>query len=248
MPVWRGWCDGCGGYAAAAGAQYAASGGVGVNELPNTKVLAQALGQLIFANGGSMLPQETIRPLADIFYLSEELRTSRKASDERPVWDNRVHWARLALANEGLIEKRIRGRWELTERGIELFEAKKSGVFATIPNSVIDDLDQEPPGNVSPYRKQFVGSLFSRDIHIRNEVLKRANGKCEHCGERGFEKSDGSFYLEAHHIISLAKQGPDTLENVIALCPNHHREAHFSKGWEQLETEFKTKLAKLRGK
>ena len=195
-----------------------------------------------------MLPQDTIGPLADRFDLSEELRFSRKASDQRLLWDNRVHWARLDLANEGLIKKHIRGRWELTEDGMKLFETRKSEDFSIAPNSAINDFNQEPLGNEFPNRTTFVGSSFSRDNRVRNKVLKRANGKCEHCGERGFKKPDGAYYLETHHIISLAEQGPDTLDNVIALCPNHHREAHFGEDWEQLEEKFKAKLAKLRGK
>lgn len=195
-----------------------------------------------------MLPHETIEPLADRFKLSQALRSARKASDGRLIWDNRVHWARLSLANKGIITKHIRGRWALTEDGMNLFEFRKSGDFSIIPNNAIDDLDQEPSGNEFPDRKRFVGSLFSRDNRVRNEVLKRSTGKCEHCSALGFKKQDGSHYLETHHIISLAEQGPDTLDNVIALCPNHHREAHFGEDWEKLEAELIIKLAKLRGK
>jgi Mrr N-terminal domain/HNH endonuclease len=219
-----------------------------VNELPTTKDLEQALGHLIFANGSSMLPHETIGPLADRFRLSQELRSARKTSDGRLIWDNRVHWARLSLANKGIIAKHIRGRWALTDDGMNLFEFRKSGDFLITANNAIDDLNQEPSGNEFPDRKRFIGSSFSRDSRVRNEVLKRSNGNCEYCSVRGFTKPDGSHYLETHHIISLAEQGPDTLDNVIALCPNHHREAHFGEGWEQLEAEFKIKLAKLRGK
>jgi 5-methylcytosine-specific restriction enzyme A len=114
--------------------------------------------------------------------------------------------------------------------------------------SAINDLDADQIGNATHARLEYYGTFFVRDQQVRKNVIKRAKGRCEHCGELGFRKADGSHYIEAHHIISLAKQGPDTLENVIAVCPNHHREAHFGEGWEQLETEFKAKLAKLRGK
>jgi 5-methylcytosine-specific restriction protein A len=121
----------------------------------------------------------------------------------------------------------------------------------SVPNSMslsaIDDLDADQIGNAAPKRIAFSGSFFVRDDKVRQMVIKRAKGKCEFCGALGFKKPDGTFYVEAHHIISLAKQGPDTLDNVIALCSNHHREAHFGEGWEQLETELKVKLAKSRG-
>ena len=118
----------------------------------------------------------------------------------------------------------------------------------TTLGSAIDDIEQPSIGNEQPGRAKYAASYYLRDEKVRKAVLARANGRCEHCGTIGFGKPDGSFYVEAHHIISLAKQGPDTLENVIALCANHHREAHFGKEWEQLEAEFKAKLAKLRGK
>ncbi|WP_407646473.1 HNH endonuclease [Henriciella aquimarina] len=37
----------------------------------------------------------------------------------------------------------------------------------------------------------------------------------------------GALYLETHHIQPLAEGGADTLTNVIALCPNDHRKAHY---------------------
>lgn len=33
-------------------------------------------------------------------------------------------------------------------------------------------------------------------------------------------------YLECHHIIWLSQNGADTLDNIVALCPNCHRKMH----------------------
>lgn len=40
------------------------------------------------------------------------------------------------------------------------------------------------------------------------------------------EMKDGKRYAEAHHIIPLGgvHKGPDTLSNILILCPNHHAE------------------------
>jgi 5-methylcytosine-specific restriction protein A len=59
-----------------------------------------------------------------------------------------------------------------------------------------------------------------------------------------------SFYITATgprqealvNIISLADQGPDTVQNVIALCPEHHREAHYGARRYEMETEMIEKL------
>ena len=34
------------------------------------------------------------------------------------------------------------------------------------------------------------------------------------------------IYLETHHIVPLSEDGSDIVQNVAALCANHHREAH----------------------
>jgi 5-methylcytosine-specific restriction protein A len=70
------------------------------------------------------------------------------------------------------------------------------------------------------------GHVFVRNPDVRRRVLQRAKGKCEWCAEPGFIMADGRVYLETHHVIPLAERGSDTEGNVVALCPNHHREAH----------------------
>jgi 5-methylcytosine-specific restriction enzyme A len=77
-----------------------------------------------------------------------------------------------------------------------------------------------------------------RDPAVRNNVKRRANGHCEYCGKSGFVDAAGEAYLECHHIIALANQGHDQMWNVIALCPDHHREAHFGRLAEELERKM----------
>jgi 5-methylcytosine-specific restriction protein A len=89
-----------------------------------------------------------------------------------------------------------------------------------------------------PDRATSVVNYFKRNQKVRKEVLKRAKGKCEFCKIDGFELPNGKLFLETHHIIFLAKEGADRTSNVIALCPNHHRESHFGKNAENLEKEF----------
>ena len=56
-------------------------------------------------------------------------------------------------------------------------------------------------------------------------------------------KPDGSLYLESHHVIALANDGADRPTNVIALCPDDHREAHFGRRSEELERRMVATLA-----
>lgn len=94
-------------------------------------------------------------------------------------------------------------------------------------------------------RKDATSQVFERSAQVRNYVLSRAKGECEWCGSKGFETRAGSIYLETHHIQPLSENGSDTVLNVIALCPNHHREAHFGKDAESFKDELLRVVAKL---
>jgi 5-methylcytosine-specific restriction protein A len=85
--------------------------------------------------------------------------------------------------------------------------------------------------------REVSGRAFSRSAEVRQRVLSRANGKCEFCGTPGFQTPHG-VYLETHHIQPLAQGGSDSTQNVIALCANHHREAHHGKHRADLAATF----------
>lgn len=80
-----------------------------------------------------------------------------------------------------------------------------------------------------PQTMLVLSTAFKRNPDVVVEVLERAAGRCEKCGQAApfKRKSDSTPYLEVHHRIPLAKGGDDTIENAIGLCPNCHREAHF---------------------
>jgi 5-methylcytosine-specific restriction protein A len=83
--------------------------------------------------------------------------------------------------------------------------------------------------NGKPEKIQTISYAFARSPDVVAEALLRAKGFCERCGQQApfLRKADGSPYLEVHHKIPLSEDGTDTLENVLALCPNCHREIHF---------------------
>lgn|GEM_PF-874161 len=69
---------------------------------------------------------------------------------------------------------------------------------------------------------------FVRNPYVVAAALLRAQGHCEtpDCTHELFQRDDGTPYLEVHHLVPLASDGPDTLSNVAALCPSCHREIH----------------------
>lgn len=72
---------------------------------------------------------------------------------------------------------------------------------------------------------------FVRNPDVVAEVLARAQGRCGRCRSPApFRRaSDGSPYLEVHHVLPLARGGDDSVENAIALCPNCHRHMHYGR-------------------
>jgi hypothetical protein len=111
------------------------------------------------------------------------------------------------------------------------------GDYADTNSNAIDDL-----GTDAPDRSKSEVWSYARDPKVRDAVLKRAKGQCEYCGQLGFMKPDGNRYLESHHVIALARDGEDRETNVIALCPNDHREAHFGNRCDEIEAEMIIKL------
>lgn len=109
----------------------------------------------------------------------------------------------------------------------------------------VDQFSIRQEATQQPERREVSGQVFVRSAVVRNNVLIRANGKCEWCGEPGFLMADGGIYLETHHVDSLCDGGADTESNVVALCPNHHREAHHGAMRDKMRTDLLAKLQSL---
>ena len=81
----------------------------------------------------------------------------------------------------------------------------------------------------SPHKVNIVTSLYVRNPYIAEFVKRQAKGVCQDCCQPApfVSKNTGEPYLETHHIIPLSLGGKDSIENVIALCPNCHRKRHY---------------------
>ena len=73
---------------------------------------------------------------------------------------------------------------------------------------------------------------FQRDPLVVVIALKRSDYQCEvtGCAHELFADNRGKPFLEVHHIEPLRDGGIDTPENVAAICPSHHRQAHHGQG------------------
>jgi len=85
--------------------------------------------------------------------------------------------------------------------------------------------------DTKPERMRVYSYTYRRNADIVAEALSRAGGVCEKCSSPApfVRASDGTPFLEVHHVSPLSGGGEDSLENVMALCPNCHREVHFGE-------------------
>lgn len=71
-------------------------------------------------------------------------------------------------------------------------------------------------------------SQVARNQSIVQQLKNTYENQCFICGLQ-LKLNEGKSYSEAHHIRPLGSphNGPDTLDNLILLCPNHHVLADF---------------------
>lgn len=115
-----------------------------------------------------------------------------------------------------------------------------------LPGRVVDQFELSDGPELPPAVRTVSGKVIVRNpLVVRQRVLDRAAGRCEWCGDFGFATHAGAIFLETHHVVQLSEGGPDTSANVVALCPNHHREAHFGASREGMRESLRRKLATL---
>jgi len=82
-----------------------------------------------------------------------------------------------------------------------------------------------------------------RELAVKAYVLRRADGCCEYCQEDApFRTDKGQPYLETHHILRLVDSGPDHPANVIGVCPNCHRRAHFADDRRKIKDRMRRRV------
>lgn len=80
-----------------------------------------------------------------------------------------------------------------------------------------------PLGSPSPDRTSQTTYRILRDTALARKLKLLHRDKCQLCG-LALRIARDKTYSEAHHIIPLGSDhnGPDTSDNIIILCPNHH--------------------------
>lgn len=115
------------------------------------------------------------------------------------------------------------GQFRLVRGKLAVAVAEDSPPVEPVP-SYVDQFSVPAPAE----RVEVLTAALPRSAEVRRKALERAQGQCECCGKIGFTMVNGSIYLETHHVISLGNGGPDLEWNVVAICPDDHRRAHFA--------------------
>ncbi len=103
---------------------------------------------------------------------------------------------------------------------------------------------QKIPSNItyykkdSPNRKEVVVNKIIRDSSLARKIKEIYNFKCQICGTILKLKEEDIYYAEAAHIKPLGEphNGPDMIENMLCLCPNHH--VLFDNGAISINSDF----------
>lgn len=113
----------------------------------------------------------------------------------------------------------------------EEFLKMKSKYFNSLTlNQLKQTIAEKQPNETTPTITQAV--VYNRSVYIKEFARRVAVGICQLCDkEAPFLDKRGNPFLEVHHINDLSKGGSDSIDNVVALCPNCHRKIH------QLELE-----------
>lgn len=119
------------------------------------------------------------------------------------------------------------------------FEEKILNYYKINNNKLYKDIKLNPK---FPIIRSVFTNYYYRSSSVSTFVKNRAKGFCELCKMPApFIKTDGTPYLETHHIVKLSNMGVDKIYNCVALCPNCHRELHYG----QLSIEKEKELVEI---
>jgi 5-methylcytosine-specific restriction protein A len=86
-------------------------------------------------------------------------------------------------------------------------------------------LRDEPAGIAEKRRRYLMTEVATRDRDLVEQLREMYLGACQIC-RWAPRLNYGTELCEAHHVHWLSRGGTDVLENLVLVCPNHHRAIH----------------------
>ena len=118
------------------------------------------------------------------------------------------------------------------------FDAKEAKNQVKTEEDVEEDLlnqDTSPKleeltAKAKPEVKERIFKIRQRNNQIVKNLKKLYKGHCQISGtEFTFQKKNGEWYSEVHHLIPLGENGSDIYANAIVVSPLIHRMLHYAK-------------------
>jgi putative restriction endonuclease len=135
---------------------------------------------------------------------------------------------------------RVESHWiELGKSGFNVFRfrlIKQNNSLPPISDKATKIDIERTLGSVIPQRVTSTIQRVIRDSKLGRQLKKLYDYKCQVCDLQ--ISTEAGFYAEAAHIkpVGAPHNGPDLLENLLCLCPNHH--LMFDKGVFCLDEKF----------
>ena len=113
---------------------------------------------------------------------------------------------------------------------------------------------------IKEFNEQYKNISFHENIVMSEQIdrpgivvehLKKLNKyTCQICKEKGFLKSNGIPYIEAHHIYELHKLIPGSYctDNIITVCPTCHRKLHYANVKYKIQNNKISVFLEINGK
>ena len=119
------------------------------------------------------------------------------------------------LRDDGLLTF-VDNRGTYTLRGIEILDGE------------VEDAKVIEISKAEPIKREYLVETYVRNVGWAKQAKEVFGHYClyDNCTNT-FLKSDGTPYVEVHHIIPLCEGGEDGIWNLSVLCAHHHKMAHF---------------------
>ena len=150
------------------------------------------------------------------------VRVIRGSQKDNPIAPKKVY------RYDGLY--RVDSHWhEVGKSGFKIYRYRLLKITDNVPAKINNSHKSAVPvGNQKPRRASGTIQRIVRDPKLGKWVKTLHDHKCQICGIQ--IRTAAGYYAEAAHIqaVGTPHNGPDTVENLLCLCPNHH--LMFDKG------------------
>lgn len=185
-----------------------------------------------------------------LFPIPLDASNYKEKSSDRMVGQNGFKYKDENFAEQILFDEltqlTINGTNEADFEKIESIYEYYSGKNFTKPFISVDEREQQELEKYlkkNKSKQEIIADLKNlndddpKQVIVNHKTYKRDNKtiaqlkilrdfKCQICG-LSILKKDGTKYIEAAHIVPKFKKGRETPDNIILLCPNHHKEFDF---------------------